>query len=65
MKNGSLFRHRMHVMHDDGIREMHYTGQLLHDKYFWSIVTILGYLAILITLAVLFSEFALMDRIDS
>jgi hypothetical protein len=43
-------------MHDGGIKAAHFTGHLLHEKSFWSILAILTLLAALFTLVVLFGD---------
>jgi hypothetical protein len=44
----------MHHFHDGGVRAVHYTGHMLHEKTFWAILGILALVAGLFTLIVLY-----------
>ena len=61
MKAAPTFKHWMHVIHDDSVKVLYFSNHVLHEKSFWGIVAILGLLAILITLVVLFGKFAPME----
>ena len=62
MKVEYTFKHWMHVMHDDGVKVLHFSSHVLHEKSFWGIVAILGLLAILVTLVVMFGELEPMEE---
>ena len=62
MKVEYTFKHWMHVMHDDGAKVLHFSNHVLHEKSFWGIVAILGLLAILVTLVVMFGELEPMEE---
>ena len=50
------FKRWMHLMHEEGVKMMHYTGHLLHEKAFWA------FLGIIVAIAVLFSLLLLLGN---
>lgn len=50
MHTKSTIRHWMHLVHDEGVKVASMSNHVLHEKSFWSILLILGMLALLFTL---------------
>jgi len=46
----------MHVVHDEGLKAVHFSSHLFHEKSFWGIVAIFVLLAALFTLITLFGD---------
>lgn len=53
MHTAETLRHWMHEVHDGGIKAMHYTGHMFHEKVFWEVIAFMAVIALFFLLATL------------